>query len=379
MPSTWYFVRRLSAYHPLPQIASGLCWVFFHSWPLFPGLLAKAFFHRRSGRSPAGLDVPAIVVLVLVLALLRAGFVYADSVVGANNGFRARGLLQRNLLARILGRPAARPLPVSVGEAISKPRDDVDSVWGAGWTFDVVGFSVFAVGGLAILLHVNARVTLLVFLPIVAVIMLAHVARTRLQRVREQSRAASARVAGSIGEVFGAVQAIQVAGAEARVVANLRCLGEERRRAMLSDRLHGPALIANTASLGAGLTLSPAPPSRPTLPPFRRALTPRSARAACASPAAGRSTRPAARMFAREAELLVVDDLSGALDVETERRLWQRLFAEPGRTCLVVSHRPAVLWRADQLIVLEEGRVVAEGSPAELLREGGTPAPWLGA
>src|SRR6266699_2260120 len=47
----------------------------------------------------------------------------------------------------------------------------------------------------------------------------------------------------------------------------------------------------------------------------------------------------AARMFVREPELLVCDDLSSALDVETERTLWERLFAWRASTCLVVSHR----------------------------------------
>ena len=48
----------------------------------------------------------------------------------------------------------------------------------------------------------------------------------------------------------------------------------------------------------------------------------------------------AARMLVREPELLVFDDLSSALDVDTERLLWERLFADGKHTCLVVSHRP---------------------------------------
>lgn len=75
----------------------------------------------------------------------------------------------------------------------------------------------------------------------------------------------------------------------------------------------------------------------------------------------------AARMFATEAELLVFDDLSSALDLHTENELWTRLFGRRTATCLVVSHRRAALRRADQILVMSGGRIVDRGKLPELL------------
>ena len=75
----------------------------------------------------------------------------------------------------------------------------------------------------------------------------------------------------------------------------------------------------------------------------------------------------AARMFIREPELLVFDDLSSALDVDTEHQLWERIFTQGERTCLVVSHRRPLLRRADQITLLKEGRVESKGTLEELL------------
>ena len=64
-----------------------------------------------------------------------------------------------------------------------------------------------------------------------------------------------------------------------------------------------------------------------------------------------------ARALVRRADLLVLDDVSSALDVHTERQLWDRLLAGRDRTLLVVSNRPATIARADNVVRLDHGRI----------------------
>ena len=79
-----------------------------------------------------------------------------------------------------------------------------------------------------------------------------------------------------------------------------------------------------------------------------------------------------ARAVLKDAPVLLLDEATSALDAHSERAVQQaleRLMA--GRTTLVIAHRLATVLKADRIVVMERGRIVAEGNHAQLMAQGG--------
>ncbi len=581
---TWRYLFQMSRFAGRYSVAHAVLWGVMNLSALLPGLIARSFFDVLTGAGASPMGTTGLVLLLVALALGQAALWLIAGYVEIMFRFLVSALLRRNLLARLLERPGALALPYGIGETISRFRDDVDVAEDSlDWTDEVIGSGVIALIAVAILFSINGPLTLAVFAPLVAVIVVAQRFSATLGRYRAASSQAASDVAGTLGDMLTAVETVRAAGAEERVIAHLRRLNRRRQALTVKDRLATQMLDAFTANLigfGTGLIMllaasrlrdggltvgdfvlfvsylaivtdfatdlgrylaqfnqttvafgrllpllgeapatalaAPAPLHLRGLLPYgspvgphpipsliamgeglvdaeplplvtakgltyrhpeggqgivdvglrlpRGTLTvvtgrvgagkttlvrtllgllppeageirwngsliedpatfltpPRAAYTAQTPRLFGETLRrnilldaaddPArlrgaihdamlerdiggfplglettigtrgvtlsggqvqrvavARMLARETELLVIDDVSSALDVETERELWRRLRDRPDTTILAVSHRRAALLQADQIVVLEEGRVAASGTLDVLL------------
>ena len=571
---TYRFLWEMIRYRPWLYTVNAIIWTLIHLAPLIPGLIIQRFFNVFDSQTDSASVVWTLIALLVATAIGRGVLFMSGIYVDQLHRFTMSGLLRRNILAAILQQPGAAAMKHTPGDALNRFREDAQYAEDAiSWTLDVIGMGSFAIVSIGILLSISTRITLFVFVPLIGVVAASQMAARRIYSLRKSSREATGKVTSAISEMFDAVQAIKVAGAENHVIRHYRILGNIRRSAMLKDRLMTQLLdsvSASTVNLGTGAILllsasslntsstqlslgdfalfvyylgfvteftqffgrflaqyrqtgvsfermtellNGSPPEQitahipldltetsahlfldhePAPVPLEKleakgisyrypssgrglervdlSLSRGSFTVVTGRVASGKTTllrvllgllplddgqikwndkqvdnpgglfvppqcayisqipwlfsgtlrenillglkedpnaladairlsvfeedlsqmpngletvigprgirlsggqmqrAAAARMFVRQPDLLVMDDLSSALDVETEEQLWKRLTAMQDITCLVVSHRRAAYRQADNIIVLKDGKVEAEGALAELLK-----------
>jgi ATP-binding cassette subfamily B protein len=257
---TYSYIWELIRFRPWLYLALGVLEIlFFGVFPQLVAWITRSFFDTLTGEAQASVGVWGLIALLMAIAVARVAAIFGDVAVYFTFMYTVAALLRKNLFEHILRRPGARAVPGSPGEAISRFRDDVNEIAHfMAESLILLGFGLFAAVAVVVMLRINARITLIVFLPLSMVVVAANLAMRRVETYRQASREATGRVTDFLGEAFGSVQAVKVAVAEARIIQRFRALNERRRETGLKDRLFNELLnsvFRNTANLGTGVIL----------------------------------------------------------------------------------------------------------------------------
>jgi len=254
----WRALLRLMAYQPRATALNLALWGLFWVLPLGVGLITRAIFNAISGGAPLS-ALWALLALLVGAAAVRVAVNLLGTVAWLYYFFSRAALLRRNLFEAILGRPGAQALPDTPSEALSRFRDDVDELTRlVEWTVDGLGIVAAGIIGAAVMFVIDPLITTVVLIPLVGIVGVVAALRRRILAYRREAREATGRVTDFVGEVFGAAQAVKVAGAEEAVVGHLGTLNAVRRKAFLRDALMTDlmdAVFRSTINVGTGLVL----------------------------------------------------------------------------------------------------------------------------
>jgi ATP-binding cassette, subfamily B, bacterial len=257
---TWRLAVRVARYRPGLFTATLVLLVASNVLMLLIGLLVSRVFDVLTTGSPAAIGVYVVIALLASVELTRvaAGWL---GVLWTFCWERMSGLLRLNLLRAQLqsGGPEAGATQVSSSEAVSHFRDDTNdflalldvAVW-------VLARALFAAGAIVLMVRIDPVVTVAVVLPLVAMVLIAHLLGKRIKDYRRSYRHTTATVTEFLGEVFGATLAVKAAHAAPAVLRRHTALNRRRSRAALRDHLLSQLLDAfntNTVDLGIGLVL----------------------------------------------------------------------------------------------------------------------------
>jgi ATP-binding cassette, subfamily B, bacterial len=242
--SSWWYIARLIRFRPGRYLFSALGIISFYLWPLVPGVFVRQIFDQLSNRtlltSEAQATIWALAGVLIGVALVRSLSALAYPLGEKAAMLLSDTLMRHNLLRRILGRPGANALPPnsSPGEAVSRLRDDMAHISEfMTWTADPIG-QILAFGiAFVTLARIDLRITLFGFLPLLFILGFVNLLNNRIRRYRKANQESIGRVTGLLGELFGAVQAVKLAGAEDHVVTHLQRINELRRASALRDQL----------------------------------------------------------------------------------------------------------------------------------------------
>ena len=255
----WQYLFYLIRFRPGLFFLNTLIHTLIASVELVPGLVIREILNRLSGKASSQLGLWWLIAAIAGATLARIALMLSNAVSNSLFRFAGESLLRKNLIAQIFRHPGAKSLSGTPGEAMSRLIGDIrEAMINLVWINELIGLTIFAGIGFWIMAEIDLRITLLVLIPLIAVVAIANLASNRVIQYRRASRHATGVVTGAIAEIFGAVQAIKVAAAQREVTAHFDRLNETRRKAVVKDRLFNEienSIFQNATNLGTGIIL----------------------------------------------------------------------------------------------------------------------------
>jgi ATP-binding cassette subfamily B protein len=238
-----------------------IAWATWWSLPALVGLLLKLVFDTITGSAPAGFGVAGLLAILTAVEVARLVIFFGVIATWGRWWAHAQALVRTNMLrAQVLSGDGVSGVPVrGAGKAVAVFRDDVEDLteYVDSWV-DLTGTLGFGTFALLVMFRVDPVITLVVVVPLLVVFLVNRLLADRIRRVRLADREATARVTGFLGDVFSAVLAVKVAGAEDRAIRRLSELNRERRVTSVRDKVLTEGLFAfngSTVDITIGLVL----------------------------------------------------------------------------------------------------------------------------
>jgi len=230
----WDLYRRTALYWWADMALAALTISLF----TVPALLSREFFNTLAHVKGEHLSLAHIIALLVTSELVRISTQFLSAWNRSTLRVRISSPLRERVVSSIC-QSAGCILP-SMGDVITRIRDDVEEIVSflCGLS-SLTGRIIYSVIALAIMIRINAHLTLITLSCIAAVTVIGRIASVHLRRYREASREASARAVDLLTDTMASVQAVQVAGAERHVADRLSRLNDVRRQQIVRESQYG--------------------------------------------------------------------------------------------------------------------------------------------
>ncbi|MGL5675776.1 MAG: ABC transporter ATP-binding protein [Cellulosilyticaceae bacterium] len=227
-------------------------------FPLFTGLLISRIFARFE----AGYDPTIWMLIGLFVGTLlgRIVAIFWHAIAAGLSRYHVYGTVSTNIVNMYLNKPGGEMPNRAPGQIVNHFKDDIWQIedYVANTFSRFLAYFVFGVMALGILIKIDWKMTVVVFIPLVAIILFLRKMGDKIAKYRVSHRKATSEVSGMVAEVFSNVQAMKIAGSQEHVLAYFKELNDKRQEKAIKDYLFRELLMtsaSNILALGTGMVL----------------------------------------------------------------------------------------------------------------------------